>query len=244
MKQAAKGSEAAYQALQEEAGKSILAKIGIDTSQFDTDKQLLYDKIKEFTGQDFGSLDIEANLNSGKLLDEMTNIVNAAHMTQEQATSYLANMGVDAEVVEDDVASEEKKTQTGWTASLVENTKMGQVPIVQGSMFGTQISSANIPYTVFGTHYEPTSDSITDVKHTKAVALKVKSARKSSGGGFKYRNTSHGAGAASKKKSSGSKKDNSPNKPKNKIKLDKNNVDIYHDINIKLKESKNLFEDI
>jgi hypothetical protein len=35
MKQAAEGSEEAYQKLQEAAGKDILAQIGLDTSQYD-----------------------------------------------------------------------------------------------------------------------------------------------------------------------------------------------------------------
>ena len=37
----------------------------------------------------------------------MTDMVNAAGMTAAQATDYLASMGVDAEVIEEDTTAEE-----------------------------------------------------------------------------------------------------------------------------------------
>jgi len=48
----------------------------------------------------FQTLEIGADLNQDNFLQELGDLVNAAHMTAEQATDYLASMGIDAEVVE------------------------------------------------------------------------------------------------------------------------------------------------
>jgi hypothetical protein len=48
-------------------------------------------------------------------------MVTAAGMTAQQATDYLASMGVDAEVIETKSQGTETKQQTGWTSTLVPN---------------------------------------------------------------------------------------------------------------------------
>jgi hypothetical protein len=53
---------------------------------------------KYYEGQSLEDLEVGANLNDEGFLNELSNMVNAANMTAQEATDYLASMGVDAEV--------------------------------------------------------------------------------------------------------------------------------------------------
>jgi hypothetical protein len=50
-------------------------------------------------------------------------------------------------------------------------------------------------YQTYSARYTPNTSVITDTKENSAFSLKVTSAHKSSGGGFKYSQASHGGGA-------------------------------------------------
>jgi hypothetical protein len=56
---------------------------------------------------------------------------------------------------------------------------------------------------ITGVNYVPDENVVTDTKQNKAFTLKVKSAHKSSGGGFKYKNSSAGNKGGGKKSGGG-----------------------------------------
>lgn len=98
MKKAIEGNEDAYIRLQEIANQDIVAHLELspeDLANFNSQLDLVRGLLAD---QNFPDLEVGANLDTGNFLNELTNLVNAAHMTQEQATAYLANMGIDAEV--------------------------------------------------------------------------------------------------------------------------------------------------
>ena len=179
LQEAANGSEEAYQSLQEAAGKDILAQIGIDTQQFDVDKAAIDNALIEIEGKTLDDIEVGAELNDAGFLQGLTDMVNAAGMTADQATAYLSSMGIDAEVITD-------------TTQTVDNVKyMGAIPNVQAVTFEGTTPVFGLPqrYSFPSVTYTPAPVEIPSDKENTAFALKVTSANKSSGGGFKHKNS-------------------------------------------------------
>ena len=179
LQEAANGSEEAYQSLQEAAGKDILAQIGIDTQQFDVDKATIDSALMEIEEKTLDDIEVGAELNDAGFLQGLTDMVNAAGMTADQATAYLSSMGIDAEVITD-------------TTKTVDNVKyMGAIPNVQAVTFEGTTPVFGLPqsYSFPSVTYKPAPVEIPSDKENTAFALKVTSANKSSGGGFKHKNS-------------------------------------------------------
>ncbi len=189
MKQAANGSEEAYNQLQAAVQEDILAHCDIDKSAFDAAKSELDTALADL---DFENIEIGADLNSDAALNAMTDLVNAAGMTAQQATDYLASMGVDAEVEEVKVP----KPSTTETVDIVAKETPGtaNIPIIaaDGTVGSTKVPIPSIKYE--GVKHETPAESEETV-----TSLKVTSAHKSSGGGFKHRNSNHGGGTGGSK---------------------------------------------
>ena len=179
MKQAAEGSEEAYQQLQQAAQQDILAQCDLDTTAFDAAKTALDAELAEL---DFKNLEIGASLNSADALAAMTDLVNAAGMTAQQATDYLATMGVDATVKTVEKEEEEKHKYAGAEANVTTQEVTGVDPLTGGE----------VTYSIPSVTYTEKPLETTGEKQTKATALEVTSANKSSGGGFKFENSNSG----------------------------------------------------
>lgn len=175
MRQALEGSEEAYQQLQQMAGQEILAHIGLDTSQYFTDLNSVIAAAEQATGQGWADIEAGASLNDEGFLQALTDIVNAAGMTAEQATDYLSSMGVDAEVVEQTETQPTTSVYTGATAHVMTQQVPGTDPLT-GQPKTYQVPS--IWYTANTTEV-PGQEQIT------GFGLKVVSANKSSGGAVK-----------------------------------------------------------
>ena len=249
MKAAIDGDVDAYDQLLERAGQSVLMDVGLNTDKFFSDRDMVQDAAAQLAGQDFGDIQIGAALNDENFLNALTNMVNAAGMTAQQATDYLASMGVDAEVVEQKSTGTETKQQTGWQSQLVPDPPArGTAPAVSGLGGSTMVNQLPLLYQTYSAKYTPNTSVITDTKENTAFSLKVTSAHKSSGGGFKYSQASHGGG--SKKptskgsggkggggKGGGSGKAPEPDTSQKDRKKDLQDTrDIYHDINVELKQ--------
>ena len=240
LREAANGSEQAYNQLAQAAAKDILINCGIDTSQFDIDKSYIESFI--FDEGAFPDLEIGASLDSEPFLNGLTDMINAAHMTQEQATDYLANMGVDAQIIQADSEATETKEQTGFHGQPVPTPLPYEVPIANGMSVSTVASTG----LVTGVNWVPDENLIQDKKENKAFSLKVVSAKKSSGGGFKFRNSSAGnkgkggggGGGRGKKGRGGKGKKGSSKTPKTQKPIT-DKPDRYHDVNLKLKDIDN-----
>jgi Xaa-Pro aminopeptidase len=82
MKKALKGDQEAYAELQKKAAQEILVKCGIDKSQFDIDKAEIENTIATKDGGKLADLEVGANLDDTGFLQALTDMVNAAGMTQ------------------------------------------------------------------------------------------------------------------------------------------------------------------
>ena len=193
MNDAINNVEGAYDQLAENMGREILTEIGIDTARWDYDKNWIEDSIRQLTGQDWDDIAIGASLDDAAFLQGLTDMVNAAGMSADQATAYLASMGVDAKVIEKDTEETETSTFTGATANVQDHYKMGYDPVARTEKL------MNFP----DVHYTPDPKTTTSKKQNKAFALEVVSAQKSSGGNFKFEKSKSGGGGGGKSGGSG-----------------------------------------
>ena len=186
LQDAANGSEEAYNRLVEAAQQDILAQCDLDTTRFDAAKASLDTALDELN---FKDLEIGAELNTDQALQAMTELVNAAGMTQQQATDYLSAMGVDAEV--ETVSEEEPVNKTiNDLVPQISYDKSADVPTVAGD--GT---TSSVPMPVPTIKYTADPHAIEDTTAGGGFSLKVTSANKSSGGGYKHKHSSHGSGS-------------------------------------------------
>ena len=195
MKQAANGSEEAYAQLQEIAAKDILTQVGIDKSQFDIDKANIEADVLALTGMELDDLEVGASLNDENFLQGLSDMVNAAGMTADQATAYLGSMGVDAKIVEHPVTTEETVGYNLTATTGVKSQPYTLAPTAPGET--PQSGTATYPTVT----YESTPVTVT--KETGATSLEVVSANKSSGGGFKHQNSSNGGGSGAGRRRGG-----------------------------------------
>lgn len=109
MKAAINGDVDAYDELLSRAGQDIIAHLQLspeDYTQFQAD---LANVQAMMDGMNFQDIEIGASLDDANFIAGLENMVNAAGMTAQQATDYLASMGVDAEVIEQKTDGTEKK---------------------------------------------------------------------------------------------------------------------------------------
>lgn len=152
----------------------------------------------------------------------MNELINSAEMTADQATDYLASMGVDAEVKEVPTTTTDNKTY------------MGASPIIEDTPFiGTNpLTGREQTYHFPRVRYEAVPMETEETKTTTATTLQVTSARKASGGNFKYKNSSPASGTKKPKSSSGG----SSKKPKT------TDTTRYHEINSKLEQTSHYLD--
>ena len=188
MKDAINNVDGAYDELMQKMGQQILVDIGIDPNHWEYDKNWIENSVRDLTGQDWGDIEVGADLNDADFLQGLTDMVNAAGMTADQATAYLASMGVDAKVVENDNEATETSKYVGATAHVESKTVEGTDPL----------TGEDKSYTIPSIHYEEDPMVTTSSKENKSFSLKVTAAEKSSGGGFKFEKANHGGGAGGK----------------------------------------------
>ena len=247
MKAAIDGDVDAYDELLSRAGQDIIAHLQLspeDYTQFQTDLANVQAMMDEMNFQD---IEIGASLDDTNFISGLENIVNAAGMTAQQATDYLASMGVDAEVIEQKTEGTETKQVTGYHGEA-NNT---QIPYDFVYMNGTSLEHYTGSITAPGVNYVPDTETVTDTKENSAFSLKVTSAHKSSGGNFKFSQAKNGGGSKGASRRSGGSggkgrgggggggkgKTQEPDKSqKDPKKLMEDTRDIYHDINIELQQ--------
>ena len=175
MKKALQGDEEAYKRLQTAARQDIATKIGIDDAEFQAGFADLMDKY--YQGQSLDDLEVGASLDNANFLQGLSDMVNAAGMTAEEATNYLSSMGVDAEVVT------KPKTVTETVGyNLHASTYTKEVEYMGAATDGgePQKLKASYPYVRY------TATPVNKTKTTTGTSLEVTSASKSSGGNIKF----------------------------------------------------------
>ena len=216
MKKAAEGSEEAYDELAQKAGEDILMQVGIDKSRFEWDKNQVDNWCKEINGKSLDDIEVGASLDNADFLNALSEMVSAAGMTADQATSYLASMGIDAEVETN--SAPETQTYVGAQA-VIDPQEVTYINPMTGEETTSSVPSI---------HYEPSPIQVEGEK--QATSLKVTSANKSSGGGFKHRNSGGGSGGGK-----GGGGGSPQKKEKKKHKRTKDHVERYHENNEVLK---------
>lgn len=213
MQEALNGSDEAYRQLQENAGKDILSRLNLDTSQWDADLAMIEAQVQDFTDMGLADIEAGATLNDEGFLQALTEMVNAAGMTAQEATDYLSSMGIDAEVVNQTETVPETQAY-----NLVATTGTTSVPYNPGA--SSDGATATYPYVT----YE--AQPVTVDKTITSTALEVTSASKSSGGSIKKSGSTPVNGGSNKKSGGGG------SKPK-KVDLTKKSdvVDRYKEIN-------------
>lgn len=229
MKQAMEGDVDAYDQLQNAAMNDIIMHLDLDDGVARADVEAWANTIQ----QGIGDLEIGASIDDSQLIEQMNNIINSADMTAQQATDLLASMGVDAEVKKDTVPKESR--QQFIEADPVVTYEKHTTPEVlsDGTISENSIEVPKISYRT-----QPVEDVANSTE--EVTALRVTSARKSSGGGFKFTNSSHGGGrsgarAPSKSRGGGGGGSSKPKKPQTKKTKDTKKADEaierYHKIN-------------
>ena len=228
---AANGSEEAYNRLAEAARQDMAAQVGFDDAEFQAGFQDLMDKYYE--GQNLEDLSVGASLDNQDFLNGLTDMVNQAGMTAQEATDYLSSMGIDAEVETDTVTTPETSTVvTGYKPRIAWND----------SSFN--IGPASFDFKVPSLQFDTITEQVPTDKQIAANSLKVTSAKKSSGGGVKHKNSSHGGGSkGGGKKGGGGGGGGGSSKPKTEKKLE-SKKDRYHDVNVRLSQIDDQLEDI
>ena len=243
LRQAAEGSEEAYDRLRQLAAQDLLIQVGVDPSQFNADVDWMQQAIRAFTGQDFGDIEVGAELNNQDFLQGLTDMVNAAGMTAQQATDYLSSMGIDAEVTTADNWSQGTQELQDAIPSVKYKTPI-EYPTVVGGRLGVMKSMLpTIEYDASG--YKK----ISKTKHnTPATAVRVVSAHKSSGGNFKFNHASNGSGSSHPSGGGGGGRGGggSSSKPTAPTiqKPSQDTRDPYHDINRLLDKQKEKLDNI
>ena len=189
MEEAMSGNEESYQTLLDMARQEIATKIGIDDAEFQTGFNDLMAKYYE--GQSLDDLEVGASLDNQGFLDGLTQMVNAAGMTADQATSYLASMGVDATVKPGEPATVTDKVAQGAIATVTQVPGTASTITPDGS---GGITVTDVPVSYPSISYEAGPE-VEVSKQTTGVGLEVTSANKSSGGAVK---NAGGGGGGSK----------------------------------------------
>lgn len=186
MKQAAEGSEEAYNKLRDAARDDIITHVFLDDSEA---QQQAYE-LNNVLQNELKDMEIGARIDDAGIYQQMNQLINAADMTAQEATDLLASMGVDAEVEEVQVPESQKQA----FIDAIPNVTYDEVSVpsvIQDDTGGT-VNEKNIK--VPRIDYEPISQTEEAEGEKTVTALRVTSARKSSGGGFKFNNSSHGGG--------------------------------------------------
>ena len=198
MTQAAQGSVEAYDELAKRANEDIIAQCKLE-ADFDQTKfdAALADFTSEVAGIDLPNIEVGADL-MGKesFIASCNDLINAAGMTAAQAEDYLANMGIDATVVEETKPVEEEVA----TAVRADNYRPIRVPL--GFSFMGVASDSGYVDIPAGVSYS--TSPVKATRQVKGTGLRVESATRSSGGNIKFQNSSAGSGSSSGKSSGGS----------------------------------------
>ena len=207
LKQAAEGSEEAYNQLQSNIQDDILqVQLGLNGD----DLADIENDINSFVNDtEFQKMKIGADIEDGPLMDKLNDIINASGMTAAQAQELLSTMGIDAEL--EQVTKDEPQEIPAPTVTPVPGAP-SDLGDKQVRGYSTQVDTKTVPM---------------NGKKT-ATALKIKTAKKTSGGNIKTSRVNKGGGGGG---GGGGKKGGGGGSAPSTVKKTKTEIDRYWDIN-------------
>lgn len=207
LKQAAEGSEEAYNQLQSNIQDDILqVQLGLNGD----DLADIENDINNFVNDtEFQDMKIGADIEDGPLMDKLNDIINASGMTAAQAQELLSTMGIDAEL--EQVTKDEPQDIPAPTVT--------PVPGAPSDLGDKQVRGYSTDVDTKTVHMNG--------KKT-ATALKIKTAKKTSGGNIKTSRVNKGGGGGG---GGGGKKGGGSGSAPSTVKKTKTEIDRYWDIN-------------
>lgn len=191
MEQAANGSQAAYDQLRKNAMEDIIQNVFVN----DDNAQKKALELNSTLQNELQDMEIGATIDDKNIYQQMNELINAADMTAQEASDLLASMGIDAEVEEVEVPKEQEQSFISAKPNITYEDV--NIPTILQSEDGATVDNKQVK--VPKINYEPIVDSESAESQETVTALRVKSARKSSGGDFKFHNSNHGAGSGGSK---------------------------------------------
>ena len=222
MKEAANGSEEAYNSLRDAAAQDLMIQYGLDDTQINELNNII-------ASANLDDLEVGAEIETEGFLQSLNEMIAAAGLTTDQVTSLLSAMGIDATVVEGKTSDEVEHIQDLEATPNVQYTPIG-LPF---------LGSYDMPYSTID--YELVDQTVT-IPGKTVSAVEVTSATKSAGGNIKHKNAS----STAPKKSSGgggggggggSSKKADKKKPEDEI-------ERYHYVNKNLDRLADLLDEI
>lgn len=176
LEDAINGVDGAYEQLQQAAQKDLNIQLNLDDNIINQ-----FDEIENRIANVPEGIDIGAYLDDADFLDELSNLVNAAGMTADEATAYLSSMGIDAEVEEVPAQTTSVPvTEDFWVPPEYQpyTIDTGGEMAGKGSFTGLHMIRAG--------HWQPVQSSHEEESAPSSFSLRVTSANKSSGGNIKH----------------------------------------------------------
>ncbi len=247
MKQAINGNIDSYDKLVNLAGADYLK------TTLKLDDNTANDLINEYNDvinrvyPNFEDIPVHASLEDADFISGLEDMLNKTAMTTTQAQEFLSNMGVDAEVVEDTSKVRDTKQLVGAIPEPTPPIEIGATTTEASGVFSELAGAAR--YAVTGYTMKPDIQTETEDKENTSFALKIKSAKKSTGGNIKYKQASHGGGGKSTggggkgKKGGGGgggSKKKEVKQPKEHVKKE----DRYHDIKEQLDDVQKAYDKV
>lgn len=218
MQKALEGDVRSYALLREAAGKDILARIGLDTTQWEEDFRNLQNMALAAENMELADIEAGTSLDNSAFLTGLEVMVNKAKMTAQEATDYLSSMGIDAEVITEP-----------QTVTEVQGYNLVATPGVVTQSYNPGAAAGGMAEATYPTvTYEPVP--VTTEKTIAGTALKITSASKSSGGNVKQKGSVTSGGGSNSKVTT----------PKKAATVHKSSVsERYKEINDKIDDASN-----
>lgn len=238
MQDALNGSEEAYEQLQQAAVQDILIGIGLDYEQIDG-VFANFNSLLDQYNINLDGIQVGASLDDADFLAGLSTMLNDVGASVGEAQDILSGLGIDAEVESAQQDQTAESTYAGVQAVVTHDVGKAIYP-----MAGF-LGNPEQPYDIPSIHYIPKEVTVQNKVSQIGTGVKVTSAKKSSGGNIKFRNSTPkhgGSNASTPKKSGGSGKKSGggsgsgkTSQPKTKD-LNTDTLDRYHDINIKIND--------
>jgi len=239
IEKAANGSAEAIDKLRVATTDAIVAKIIVDNELSGEEIATLQSSLNNIQNQipDI-VVGTELNLdgmsqNEAAFLEECQRIISTAHMTADQANAFFESMGFEAQF-----ATEEKEIKKKGHATITETTvdsvAKATTPDGQGEYtYPSKMSTRTYP----GEAYEYTDYVEVMAMTTDGSAPKIQSlTKKASGSANNYSSKNKGGGSSSGKKGGGGGKGGGSSKKADTMDPLKEEIDRYHDVNVKLEQ--------
>lgn len=237
IKKAAEGSADAIDKLRTASTNAIVAKIvlenelsGEEIANLQSDLNNLQSQIPDIVVGTELNLD-GMNQNEAAFLEECQRIISAAHMTADQANAFFESMGFEAQFATEEKPITKKGHQT-VTETTVDSVATATTPDGQGQYtYPSRMSTKTYP----GEAYEYTDYVEVMAMTTDGSAPKIQSlTKKGTGSSNNYSSKNKGGGSSGGKKGGGGGGGSS--KKADKMDNLKEEIDRYHDVNVKLEQ--------